>query len=143
MNIVENARELAFKYHEGQMYGKLPYTCHLEDVARILSIKHDIFKPETDVLLAVGFLHDVLEDTKCSGVEISEACGEDVYKAVWALTRNLGMSYEWYIDIVRANPIALEVKIADTLANLTASVMSGERGRILKYSKQLQLLVGE
>lgn len=143
MNIVENARELAFKYHEGQMYGSLPYTAHLEDVVSSLAKKHDRFRERNAVLFATAFLHDVLEDTKCNYKEIIDLCGADVCIYVELLTKRKGQTYEQYILAVQSDEIALEVKLHDTLANLTASVMSGENGRIRKYSKQLQLLVGE
>lgn len=140
-NIVENARELAFKYHEGQMYGDDPYVDHLQSVVNSLLTNYgDLCAP---VLLATAWLHDSREGTGITRNEIADACGEQVEEAVEALTKIKYQVYEDYIATVKANPIALEVKRHDTLQNLTASVLSGEKGRIRKYSRQLLLLVGE
>lgn len=142
MGIVENACELAYKWHDGQMYGDKPYVLHLSDVVQSLYTKHLDYRDP--VLIATGWLHDIIEDTLISPEEIAEQCGMEVYEAVVALTKWSDVeTYEEYIQKVKRNPIALEVKIADTLANLTASVMNGEKGRVMKYSRQMQLLVGE
>lgn len=141
MNIVEKAYLLAIKYHEGQKYGIHDYTYHLSAVVSSLNRKYG--EECSDVLLATAWLHDSLEDTMIPPQEIVDQCDMQVYDAVAALTKFAGYTYEYYISQVKRHPIALEVKLHDSLANLTASLMSGERGRILKYSRQMALLVGE
>jgi (p)ppGpp synthase/HD superfamily hydrolase len=121
------------------MYGKLPYVAHLREV--VSSLEDKLGCGVDPVLIAVGWLHDVLEDTLCETSEIIHKCGVDVLSAVIALTKGHGQPYSHYIAQVKAHPVALEVKLHDSLKNLTASVMSGEKGRIKKYAKQLQLLV--
>lgn len=141
MNIVENAKKLANKYHHGQLYGVHPYTFHLLDVVQSLKEKHG--GGADPVLIATAWLHDILEDTECQWAELVDNVGISVATAVMWLTKNADISYENYIKQIKTCPIALEVKTHDSLCNLTASVMSGENGRIRKYSKQLQLLLGE
>lgn len=140
-DVIVNARRLAMQYHEGQFYGTVPYWEHLEAVVESLQQKYSYVSPESAELFATAWLHDILEDTECNPSEISDACGPTVMLAVLNLSKRSGQGYEHYIKMVKACPIALEVKLHDSLANLTASVMSGEKGRIRKYIKQLQLLV--
>lgn len=139
--MIYEAYMLAVRHHKGQMYGKVPYIEHLSAVVNSLYKSYAGECP--DVVLATGWLHDILEDTPCDTSEILHECGPKVLGAVIALTKGHGQPYSQYIAEVRSNPIALEVKRHDTLCNLTASIMSGENGRIKKYAKQLQLLVGE
>jgi (p)ppGpp synthase/HD superfamily hydrolase len=137
--IQDQAYMLAARHHKGQLYGTEPYTEHLADVVQSLWMKHgDSINP---VLVATAWLHDVLEDTECTWEEIVAACGDEVARAVVCLTKHPQQAKEWYIARIKACPIALEVKIHDSLCNLRASVMSGERGRVRKYSQQLMLLV--
>lgn len=139
MNIVDNAYHLALKWHEGQMYGNEPYVTHLADVVRSLYSVHG--EDADPVVIATAWLHDILEDTDCPDSELFMACGPDVTCSVIYLTKFDNESREEYIDTLKADPIALEVKKHDTLANLTASVRSGEGGRIRKYAQQMLLLV--
>lgn len=60
--------------------------------------------------------------------------------AVVSVTKIKGESYKDYIKRVRANDLALKVKIADTLCNLEESVKIRDMKRIKKYTKQLELL---
>lgn len=141
MNIVANAEQLAHKWHRGQKYGNQPYTEHLKAVVASVEDKYAASgKVASDVVIAVAILHDVLEDTACTQQEIIECTSIYVASCVLALTKNKGESYENYILKVKIYPESLEVKTHDTLCNLTASVMSGENGRIRKYAKQLLLL---
>lgn len=140
MNIIESARKLAYKWHDGQLYGTHPYTDHLAAVVESLRAKHG---RSATALLATAWLHDSLEDTMIVPQDIADQCGIEVYDAVAALTKYPGYTYDFYISQVKRHPIALEVKQHDTLCNLSASVMSGERGRIRKYAKQLLMLTEE
>lgn len=141
MNIVDTAYVLALKHHKGQKYGSKPYIEHLADVVSSLFCKYG--DESNDLLIATAWLHDAREDTDINPSEIVNGCGWAVLEAVEAMSKNLYHTYDDYIAAVRRNAIALEVKKHDTLCNLTASVMSGENGRIRKYAKQLLLLTGE
>lgn len=50
------------------------------------------------------------------------------------------LDYSKYIEEIRLCYEARLVKMADTCANLEASILSGEMKRINKYSKQLAML---
>jgi len=53
-----------------------------------------------------------------------------------------GESYEYYIEKVKSDEVAWIVKIADTRCNLRQSILDDNKGRIVKYAKQLMLLEG-
>ena len=130
---VDEAAVFAVAFHGGQMYGDKPYSYHLFQV-------RDKVKDEDEDTQVVAILHDVLEDTKATYRDIQTKFGREVAEAVARLTKVKGVEYTDYIEGVRSNPIALKVKIADTLCNLTQSHKEGNLKRIRKYSKQMYLL---
>lgn len=150
------AAELAVKYHEDQEYGDsgLPYIYHLHQVDQLVvaaykpkGLKHhEPFSKhpgdEMDNLRAIAFLHDILEDTKCSVFKLIDAGLTDtVVEAILAITKK-DETYEDYLRGVMNNPLALKVKIADTASNLAHSVIDQNQRRIDKYVRQLNILKG-
>lgn len=149
------AAKIAIKAHGDQMYGELPYMAHLFEVDQMVvkMYKPKNLKPsepysardgdEMDCLRAIAFLHDVLEDTDVTPMDLHRlGIHDDVIDAVIAVTKVDGESYEDYIKEVRKNPLALKVKLCDTSANLMNSIKEGNTKRINKYTKQIQLLGG-
>jgi hypothetical protein len=124
------------------MYGEHPYAYHLNEVAdKVL----DMFlnDPKRKSLWVVAIGHDVKEDAGASHEHLINAgCTSEEADAIHAISKRPDLSYKDYIEQVRANPLALKVKIADTLCNLTHSLMEGNIKRITKYTTQLQLLKG-
>jgi (p)ppGpp synthase/HD superfamily hydrolase len=136
MNVdVAMARLIASKFHAGQKYGDEPYIYHLEAVADA------VYDAGDERLRVVALLHDILEDTYCSPGLLYTLFPVAIVEAVEAITKRHSEPYEDYIAKVKANALALPVKIQDTLCNLNESVKSMDVRRIKKYSKQLQLLV--
>ena len=86
VDIIDNAIELATKHHAGQLrkYNTLPYFVHLEEVATLYSLFN--LEDFEDEAIAACYLHDTLEDTKCTKDEIIEACGTLTLSMVLALT---------------------------------------------------------
>lgn len=106
----ETARDFAKKKHEGQMYDdETPYMTHVDGVAGAFEDEH---------LKNIAYLHDVVEDTDVTIEEIRERFGEDVSRAVDALTRRKGEQYFDYIHRVKQHPEATQVKLADLHYNL-------------------------
>lgn len=131
----EAASKAAF-WHKGQKYGEHDYfSSHLVAVAAMVERMGG-----DDRAIAVAYLHDILEDTDCPEKEIFDAFGPTVLMAVQYLTKEEGFDYEEYIQEIREIPLARIVKIADTLCNLTQSTIEGNKKRIKKYTRQLQLL---
>jgi (p)ppGpp synthase/HD superfamily hydrolase len=67
-NVVDRAMVIAFEAHKDQRYGNNPYSRHLADVVKVLERYGVKYEP----LLAAGWLHDVLEDTDLSRLELAE-----------------------------------------------------------------------
>ena len=82
---------LAAKKHAGQTITgtQLPYLVHVCNVAMEILIASQ-HSPDFNVIGAVqvALLHDTIEDTETSYVELSEAFGEDIAAGVMALTKN-------------------------------------------------------
>lgn len=149
------AVELAIEAHKDQKYGDKPYIYHLAQVDNLVV---QVYKPqdlkshepyskepgdEMDCLRAVAFLHDILEDTDLSTLDLHIAGINDrVINAVVAITKWEYVSYDQYIQNVMDEPLAHKVKLCDTSANLMNSILEGSTKRINKYTKQLQLLGG-
>lgn len=124
------ALAFARKKHQGQMrHGGEEYITHPMAVAEIL-YKKDL--PDEYVLAAL--FHDLLEDTDATEEEISALGGEDVLLAVKLLTKEKGYSMSDYIEGIKKNPLAREVKAADRLHNLICARESREDFR-LRYLK--------
>ena len=139
------ASAIAISSHSLQEYAPgVPYTYHLHQVADlVIKMYENKVKPEVlDDLVAIAYLHDVLEDTATTQAELVNAGISDrVLHAVVAMTK-CGESYEDYINKVLANKLATKVKLCDTAANLNNSLLEFNRKRINKYTKQIQLLGG-
>lgn len=141
MNIVQLAKEFAIKAHGNQKYGKMPYEYHLQQVVSKLTHWRDLGQWDIiDECLAVAWLHDVIEDTNYCERDLAVVFGKEVAYQVLLLSKLGGLSYGDYIYHIRQSHTAKLVKMADTLCNLEASILSGETKRINKYSKQLALL---
>lgn len=130
--LMDDAYKLAAVRHADQFYGSHSYMYHLSMVTNSVRV--------IATHIAVAYLHDILEDTSCTVAELSEFFPDEVVEAVVALTKIPGEDYYEYIARVKGNPIALHVKIHDSLCNLTESVKTQQWGRVRKYSKQLGLL---
>jgi (p)ppGpp synthase/HD superfamily hydrolase len=130
------AEEIAVANHEGQFRrdGKTAYIEHVECVAG--HFKGD----ENDwVQKCVAYLHDVVEDTELTLVDL-ENIGVDgaVVAAVDALTKEKGVDYFDYLEAVAQNRVARQVKVADILSNLLDNPTADQ---VSKYSRALLQLV--
>lgn len=138
------AKDIAIAAHHQQTYGDAPYMDHVEAVVRQVVQSFGCQPYLTDV----AYLHDVLEDgdpDKFNPMHLSKYVSRAVLNAVILLSKDYSSSYEEYIrrlvdDRDNGDQLAWKVKVADTLSNLAASVLSDEPKRVIKYSKQLELL---
>ncbi len=121
--LVESAQAMALLYHAGQInkHDQEPYILHVHRVA--VSVAHD---PRLgDMHLATAWLHDTLEDTVISPLDLfstlsntgDSSVAADILTAVRALTKQKGETNEDYYHRVLANEIAREVKIHDIYDN--------------------------
>ena len=110
----EDALKLATEAHEGQVrkYSGLPYITHPMAVA-------DKFEDECLKVLAV--LHDVVEDTDISFMDLffKYNVSFSMITDLSFLTKPKGYTYLKYILRIKENKIATKIKIEDIKHNLS------------------------
>jgi (p)ppGpp synthase/HD superfamily hydrolase len=143
MDIVSRARDLAHRAHAGQVdKAGRPY---IEHVARVAAACAD-----DPVAEAVAWLHDVLEDNPVFFTRDVEPNFDwhPILESVCVLSRNMWDNNRQYYSIIRENPIALRVKLADIADNADEARLAlldpetAERLR-RKYAKARRALGGE
>jgi (p)ppGpp synthase/HD superfamily hydrolase len=130
--------EIMYKAHGDQMYGDKPYVWHILDVASAFRVLFGEPTTHEEILI---LLHDVVEDTDLTIEDLErERFETSILAAEDAITKREGETRAEYIARCKHNAMARRVKIADTYANLTASLKEGHVKRITKYTKQLAAL---
>ena len=114
-SIVTVARSLALEKHDGQMYGVDPYSKHLKEVVALCKYYNLGYDAE-----AVGWLHDIIEDTDTTTDDIQIIFGERIALAV----RDISNTEDFAITlrIIGQNALSRIVKLCDRLANMRNSV---------------------
>jgi (p)ppGpp synthase/HD superfamily hydrolase len=92
---------------------------------------------ENDILKAIGYLHDTIEDTAYSEKQIKKDFPKDIVDAVIALTHYDNISYIDYIKKIKKNKLATLVKIQDIKHNLNDKPSEKQKE---KYKYALNLL---
>lgn len=138
-SIVLKAAAFAARAHRGMKYGDEPYMKHLADVA-------DLCEPYGETVVAAAYLHDVVEDTEVTSLEIWEEFGDPVAALVWIVTDPSGKSRKdrkarlhGRLKDVREHGHydgALIVKVADRLASVSACKESGKTKLLKMYAKE-------
>jgi (p)ppGpp synthase/HD superfamily hydrolase len=134
MSELRIAERIAREAHTGQTEKSTgdPYIRHVERVVDLV---------QGDQQRAVAWLHDVLEDSAFSDVDLSQAgISGDVVEAVLLLTHDKTQAtYQQYIERIRASgsPLAIAVKLADLRDHLRPNCP----GRLVeRYQHALRLL---
>ncbi len=135
--MLDEARAFALTAHGSQMYGDRPYAFHLEAVVSLLS------DYGTDAQV-VGYLHDVIEDTRVTEDEVLARFGQRVADCVSLLTDSPGASraerkagtYARLATVAGPAELALVVKAADRLANVRSCLVDQRRGLLAVYRKE-------
>lgn len=107
------AEKIAREAHRDQ-YRKdgSPYIEHVEKVVNQLAENNDA--------KIAAWLHDVLEDTDMTRNELKQAgISESVVDVVELLTKRREQNYNEYIEQVKTSDLAIKVKKADIIANLS------------------------
>ena len=133
---VEAARAMAIEAHGNQRYGEKPYIYHLDQVAGLVGAWGNTAE-------VIAYLHDTLEDTNLSVRTVRDSFGFLVADCVQALTDDSGenrrerkkWTYERLSKIHGESDIAiaLVVKSADRLANVTNCVDNGNERLLRMY----------
>lgn len=91
-------------------------------------------------------MHDILEDTDTTAEDLLEdGIPEKIVNAVKLLTRTSDETYHEYLEKLKPNPIAKELKLADLADNLNlnrlnTSVNDSNSSLIKRYKKAVAFL---
>jgi (p)ppGpp synthase/HD superfamily hydrolase len=139
-DLEKRAEAFATERHKGQMYGDKEYVYHLRQVVENV-LRRNQGHPLLSTLVAIAWLHDVLEDTDTEYRELEREFGTAVAFCVSRLSKHPDITYQDYMELIVATALAREVKICDTMANMVESIKSGNTKGLLKYPRQLTILV--
>lgn len=145
MKKLEQAIQVATSLHSGQYrWDGKPYIIHPLSVMQRLINKW--VNDETTLCCAV--LHDVLEDTDVTEDFLLKMFWQNVLNVLQLLTHNKNVPYEEYIDKIKEDVIARQVKLADIEDNSfigwCVHSWSGDdkiMRRHLKYVKAYRILL--
>lgn len=136
-DLVERAKDLAHRAHAGQVdKAGRPYIEHVSRVATAVA--------DCPVAEAVAWLHDVLEDSPQFASEVAASFPYQIRRQVELLTRENFPDGAYY-PCIRAQPVALRVKMADIADNADESrlaLLDDKTAARLrrKYAKARQML---
>lgn len=104
------AHEIAKMAHFGQVdRAGVDYIKHPETVASFV---------KTDEEKAVAYLHDVIEDTSLTLLDLEMfGLSKNIIEAVDILTKKKGQDYQSYLSLIKTNELARVVKLADLQHN--------------------------
>ena len=129
------AMNLAYAAHHGQFdKGGVPYIFHPIHLAEEM---------DDEFSTCVALLHDTVEDTAVTLEELAESFPREIVEAVDLLTHREGVEYFDYVRSIRANPVAVKVKLADLRHNGDPNRISNQGNaekRREKYAKAWKIL---
>lgn len=145
VEILAIAEQIARNAHDGQQdKAGFAYIGHPERVAQNLLYQYG--GEYGQALAAIGWLHDVLEDTPVTSEFLYDnGLPASIVRAVEDLTRREGQTGSQYYFTVRYSPMGLPVKLADIADNSNArrlSMLDSETQLrlIKKYSRAIEEL---
>ena len=136
-DMTKRAMRVAYEAHHGQTdKSGVPYIFHPMHLAEQM---------DDEVSCAAALLHDVVEDTDVTLDELAESFPAEVIDALRLLTHAKDANYFDYVRAIRANPVAVKVKLADLAHNsdpARLAVLSEETRRRLsrKYAEAKRIL---
>ena len=99
------AMNLAYAAHHGQYdKGGVPYIFHPIHLAEGM---------DDEISTCVALLHDTVEDTDVTLEQLAKEFPREVVEAVALLTHAEDVEYFDYVRAIKANPVAVKVKLAD------------------------------
>jgi len=135
--LTKKAMKIAFEAHKNQSdKNGIPYIYHPVHLAEQF---------DTEALICTALLHDVLEDSNLKAEDlIKEGFSKDITDALNLLTRSENMDYFDYINSLKSNNIAREVKKKDLIHNMDTTrldfIDEHSLKRVEKYKKALEIL---
>lgn len=126
--LTRKAMKIAYDAHHGQVdKGGLPYIFHPLHLAEEM---------EDEVSCCAALLHDVAEDTSVTLEDLAKEFPPEVIAVLELLTHREDVPYFDYVRSIRANPIAVKIKLADIAHNSDQSrcpEMSEEHRRYFRH----------
>lgn len=140
--LTNKAMKLAYAAHNGQLdYNGIPYIFHPIHLAEEM---------DDEISCCAALLHDVAEDTDVTLEDLAREFPQEVIRVLKLLTHENGTDYFDYVRAIKANPIAVKVKLADLRhnsdqtrcvgADLTEEQLAHWRQ---KYTRAMKLLTEE
>lgn len=132
----KRARDYAMQMHGGQLYGERPYVFHLDAVAQ-LTFEYGL-SPKFTI---AAYIHDVLEDTSATPLELTVLFGREVSDMVYAVTGE-GDSREAQrtstVQKLKLRPGFAALKLMDRIANVEQSKKDGDSSRMRLYREEMK-----
>lgn len=128
--LTNKAMKIAYAAHHGQVdKAGLPYIFHPIHLAEQM---------EDEVSCCAALLHDVVEDTDVTMEDLAKEFPEEVIAVLHLLTHAEDVPYFDYVRSIKANPIAVKIKLADIAHNSdqTRCVDSGLTEEQLAYFRE-------
>ena len=132
------AMVLAYNAHHGQFdKGGVPYIFHPIHLAEQM---------DDEISTCVALLHDTVEDTDVTLEQLAAEFPREIVEAVDLLTHRDSVDYFDYVRAIKANPIAVKVKLADLAHNGDPKRIcnqGNQEKRRIKYTAAGAILTGE
>ena len=132
------AMHIAYNAHHGQFdKGGVPYIFHPIHLAETM---------DDEISTCVALLHDTVEDTDVTLAQLAREFPREIVEAVDLLTHRDGVEYFDYVRAIRANPVAVKVKLADLAHNGDPKRICNQGNaekRREKYAKAKKILTEE
>ena len=129
---------LAYNAHHGQFdKGGVPYIFHPIHLAEQM---------DDEISTCVALLHDTVEDTDVTLEQLAAEFPREIVEAVDLLTHRDSVDYFDYVRAIKANPIAVKVKLADLAHNGDPKRIcnqGNQEKRRIKYTAAGAILTGE
>jgi (p)ppGpp synthase/HD superfamily hydrolase len=107
----------------------------------------DLVRVYGDIAVVIAYLHDIVEDTDVTLAYIESEFGLFVSECVGILTDESGVdrierktkTYQKMSRVTGDHELALVVKVADRLANVTACINAGDEVRLNVYRSEQEV----
>lgn len=140
MDLIELAVNIALNAHKGQKdKASKPYILH---PLRLMG------KMQTPEEMVVAVLHDVLEDSTLTAVDlVKHGISVEIVNAIECLTKRSDEIYDDYLERVSSSALAVKVKLADLEDNMNILrldlVTDKDLSRLQKYHQAWRTLSGQ
>ena len=138
--LTKKALLISFNAHKDQHdKSGMPYVYHPYEVASRMNDEYST---------CTALLHDVVEDTDITLDDLSkEGFPREIIEALSCMTHDKSVPYDEYIKMIKTNPIATKVKLADLEHNSNPDRLDNidekMQQRFEKYNKARAYLLSE